>query len=234
MSYWKALCTLIVIYGGGIVIPNSYLLQADIASRREVEDRVCQLEAELNVVMKEKKDLEQQVAELRDECEAKQKVAAGAEFDKKQLIEANEHFLQTIESLNALLHDQGFTIQQLEEELGSTAGLLDRRNSELKAMKEALEESRELAKEANEKLIESSRQLQIERESQDKVLRKLKWQHQDIVAELKDKVKNAEDNMANSQAVLLVKEKEVMQVNKKLQCASQQIENLQVSIYAYT
>lgn len=190
-----------------------------------------QLEAELNVVRKEKKDLEQQVAEVCDECEAKQKVVADAEIDKKQLIEANGHFCQIIESLNALLHDQGFTIQRLEEEFRSTAGLLEGKNSELKAMKEALEESRELAEEANEKLMESSQQLKIEQESQDKVLRKLKWQHQGVVAELKAKVKHAEDNMANSQAVLLVKEKEIMEVNKKFHNASQQIGNLQVSIH---
>ena len=95
----------------------------------------------------------------------KQKVVADAEIDNKQLIEANGHFCQTIESLNALLHDQGLTIQRLEEELCTTAGILEGKNSELKAMKEALEESGELAKEANEKLMENSQQLKMEQET---------------------------------------------------------------------
>ena len=91
---------------------------------------------------------------------------------------------------------------------------------------------------ANEELAESAQQLQKERESHEETVRSLKQQHQDEVAELTAKVKDAEDIerdwKANSQAVLHAKEEELKQANEKLHDASQEIGNLQVSAHTYS
>ena len=69
-------------------------------------------------------------------------------------------------------------------------------------------------------------------------MRRLKQQHQDEVAQLMAKVKDAEDNerrwRSNSEAVLLAKEEELRQVNEKLHDASQEMGNLQVSAHTYS
>ena len=76
------------------------------ASCQEAEGRVRQLEAELDVAKKECNDLEHQVAKVCDECDMCGKTKStvyDAETDKRQLIEANEHFCQANESLSTLL-----------------------------------------------------------------------------------------------------------------------------------
>ena len=91
---------------------------------------------------------------------------------------------------------------------------------------------------ANKELAESAQQLQKERDSQEETVRRLKEQHQDKVAELTAKVKDAEDIErrweANSQAVLHEKAEELKQANEKLHDASQEIGNLQVSAHTYS
>ena len=62
-----------------------------------------------------------------------------------------------------------------------------------------------------------------ERESHEEMVRKLEQQHQDAERHLR----------ANSQAVLLLKEEELKQVNEKLHNVSQEIEKLQVSVYIH-
>ena len=63
----------------------------------------------------------------------------------------------------------------------------------------------------------------------------MEQQRQGEVAELKAQMKDVEYNerrrRANSQAVLLLKEEELKQVNEKLHDVSQEIGNLQVSVY---
>ena len=87
---------------------------------------------------------------------------------------------------------------------------------------------------ATEELAESAQQLQKERESQEETVRRLKQQHEDEVAELKAKVKDAEDIerqwKANNVAALLAKEEEVKQTYEKLHNTLQEIENLQVCV----
>ena len=133
-----------------------YLLQTDIISCWEIQDRVRQLVAELN-------DLEHQVAEVQDEyAKEKEIVIAEAETDAKQLIEEIELF-----RLNAVLHEKEDTIQWLEENLRTT-----------KAISEDMSDV-------------SAQLLQKEHDAQEEVLRRLKQQHQNEVAELKAKVRAA-------------------------------------------
>ena len=247
---------------------------------QEVEDRVQQLQAELNVMKKEKEDFERKVAEVQDECEkAKRKVLVGAEKDKSLLIEKSEHLCRTNESLQLLLSQKEDTIQQLTKELrtvrdlhdvandesvlkqGSTGNedisasssvnvveakakvdspnsssctLEENHSNELKAMREALIKSRELEQKARQELTESAQQLWKERDNQVEMVKRLGQQHQDEVAGLKAKAKDAERRwIANSQAVLLQKEDDLKQVNEKLHDATQEIGNLQVSVHLH-
>lgn len=125
---------------------------------------------------------------------------------------------------------------KVESPNSNTCTVEEKQSDELKTMRKALEQSRELAQKAKQELPESA-QLQKEQESQEERVRRLKQQHQDEAAELKTKVKHAEDSEKlgkdNSQAVLLAKEEELKQVNEKLHDSSQEIGNLQVCVHMY-
>ena len=97
--------------------------------RQKVEDRVQQLQAELNMMKKEKEDFERKKAEVQDECEkAKRNVLVVAEKDKILLIEKSEHLHRINESLQLLLSQKEDTIQQLRKELRWVRGLHDAAN----------------------------------------------------------------------------------------------------------
>ena len=116
----------------------------------------------------------------------------------------------------------------------SSCTLEEKHSDELKAMREALEKSREMERKAKQELTESAQQFQKEREGQEEMVRRLEQQHHDEVAELKAKVKDAERHTrSNSQAVLLQKEEGLKQVNEKLRDATQEIGNLQVSVHVH-
>lgn len=223
---------------------------------REVEDRAQQLEAELSVMKEEKEVLQRQVFEARDECErTKRKVLVDAEKDKNLLVEENEHFHRTITSLESLLHEKDDAIKKQAEELrvvkdlheasrespnslnSSSCTLEEKESDQLKAAKKALEESRELEQKAKQDLTESIQQMQKEQESRKEMMRELKQQHQEEVVKLKARARSSEDTerrwKANNQAVLAQKEEEVKHLNEKLDDASQEIGNLQVSACIY-
>ena len=109
---------------------------------------------------------------------------------------------------------------------------------QLQSMRKDLEKSRELEQKAMQELTECMLQMQMERESQEKMMRRLKQQHQEEVDELNARVRSAEDTErrweASNQAVLLQKEEEKKHLLEKLEDALQEVGTWQVSAWKYT
>ena len=106
---------------------------------------------------------------------------------------------------------------------------------QLKAVQEALKESKEEVQRKDQELMESSQYLQKEREIKEEELKGLKQQYEDEVAGLNAKVYAAEDRVKHLQTsrelLIVTKEEELTHVNEKLKNASQELLTLQVSRY---
>ena len=146
--------------------------------------------------------------------------------DSTQQLQKEQVGQELVDELKGKLKAAEDTVHLLQKERDST-------EEAVKSLKQHHQDECDKLKAEVEAAKDAERQLQKERDSIEEEVWTRKQQHQDDISELKTKVKVAEDKEKrcrnSSQIRMMAQEEETKRVNEKLQDATKEVGNLQVS-----